>query len=199
MHPTGVGVPTLSVRTQDVCQWQDLLSSLLPLHPLTSCLKVCACATYPLQVWLDRNQWLGLLMLVDSNGEAYFPHLLQLPLPVLQQILGLNPDLQKRCGCCLGDGDGDVGKEMEQGTQEGMEQGTQEGMVMLVRGWSRERRSTKRGRRAGRRRRPLVTGMVAIMEKLVTFLGPAAPLAVQAIRACPPAQHQPCVCTMGKL
>ena len=53
------------------------------------------------QVWLDRNQWRGLLMLVDANGEPYFPHMLQLPLPVLQQILGLSVDAQQRCVCCV--------------------------------------------------------------------------------------------------
>lgn len=58
-----------------------------------------------LQVWLDRNQWRGLLMLIDNNGAAYFPLMLQLPVPVLMQTLGLDPQrwvgMEARARVCV--------------------------------------------------------------------------------------------------
>lgn len=43
------------------------------------------------QVWLDRAQWRGFLMLVEATGRPYFPLLLQLPAPVLERALSLGP------------------------------------------------------------------------------------------------------------
>lgn len=38
-------------------------------------------------IWLDQSQWRGFLLLVADQGKPYYPIMLELPLPVLEQVM----------------------------------------------------------------------------------------------------------------